>query len=148
MKIFRLSILLLQVSLMISCGEKEKTREAPPTASPPAKEIAYKKLDYVEHGGVGIYTDPETGKPFDGIARDWHDKDKTKLRLEYPFKSGKLHGVAREWYPDGKKLAETTWVDGQRTGKNTEWNKDGTLFRERVYDRDKIVSEKNYPTAK
>lgn len=106
------------------------------------KEVPYKKLGYENNG----FTDPDSGKPFSGLARD-HYKDGT-LKAEFPIKNGRLHGVVKEWHPNGKPLAETQFVNGERTGQNREWTEAGLLYRERVYDRDKIVSEKNYEAGK
>ena len=110
------------------------------------KEISYKKLKYAEVDGIAIYKDPETRQPFTGIARDMHPNG--QVHMECPFKDGKMNGLVREWFANGKKLAETQFVDGERTGKNTEWTENGELYRERVYDHDKIMSEKNYEPKK
>ena len=106
------------------------------------KEADYLKLGYSD----GVYSDPDTGKVFTGIARQKNPDG--KLRGEYPFKNGRIHGTVKEWHASGKPSAETEFENGERTGRNIEWKEDGTPFRERVYHRDRIVSEKNYSPAK
>lgn len=106
------------------------------------KELPYKDLGYSDN----VFTDPATKKAFTGLARDYH-KDGT-LKAEFPFKNGLFHGTVKEWHPNGKPLAETEFQKGLRTGKNREWTEAGLLYRERVYDQDRIVSEKNYEAGK
>ncbi|MEZ0390016.1 MAG: toxin-antitoxin system YwqK family antitoxin [Verrucomicrobium sp.] len=127
----RLPLLLIASALCVSltsCGK--------------AKEVPYKKLGYSDN----VFTDPETGKRFTGVSKDYY-KDGT-LKAEYPFKNGLFEGTVKEWHPNGKPLAETAFVKGERTGQNREWTEAGLLYRERVYDRDKIVSEKNFEAGK
>jgi antitoxin component YwqK of YwqJK toxin-antitoxin module len=108
----------------------------------PPKEIEYKKLDYADN----FFTDPETGKGFTGIARQYHSNK--KLKSEIHFKNGRFHGPWKDFYENGKPLAETEFKNGKRSGKNIEWTETGLLYQERVYDDDKIVSEKQYPTGR
>jgi len=102
------------------------------------KEASYQKLLYRS----GSFLDPETNKPFDGIARDFF-KD-GKLKGEFPMKNGKFHGLVREWHANGAQSAETEFENGERTGRNREWLDSGKLYMERVYDHDRIVSEKKH----
>lgn len=123
-----LPILLFFAALLSSCG--------------PPKEVDYKTLSYSDN----VFTDPETGKGFTGIARQKYPDG--KLRSEFPFKNGRFHGTLKEWYQNGKPLSETEFRNGERSGKNIEWTEAGLLYQERVYDRDKIVSEKKYESGK
>ncbi|HEY2573632.1 MAG TPA: hypothetical protein VGH65_06175 [Verrucomicrobiaceae bacterium] len=102
------------------------------------KELSYKSLGYKE----GILTEPVSNTPFTGIARDFY-KD-GKLKAEYPCKNGMFHGTVKEWHPNGQKLAETEFKEGERTGPNREWKDTGQPYMERVYDHDRIVSEKKF----
>ena len=104
------------------------------------KEISYASLVYESQGAEGFFKDPETGKGFTGLAKD-HDK-KGNLIAEFHFKNGKFDGVVKEWYASGQAKSETTFKDGKRSGKNIEWKENGDVYNERVYDGDRIVSEK------
>lgn len=106
------------------------------------KELLYRKLAYVDN----VFTDPDTGKGFSGIARDYHKNG--RLKAEFPFKNGLFHGTVKEWHPNGKPMAETEFKKGERCGRNMEWTEAGLPYRERVYDHDRIVSEKNYEAGK
>jgi len=101
------------------------------------KEISYNKLGYDN----GIFIDPETKQGFTGIARDYHKKSGA-LKSEYPMKEGKLHGTVREWFPDGKPLSEIEYRNGEHHGLCKEWTADGQPFCERVFEHDRMVSEK------
>ena len=106
------------------------------------KELPYSKLGYVDN----VFTDPETQKGFSGVARDYYKGG--KLKAEFPIKNGRFHGVVKEWYANGKPLSETEFKHGERCGRNVEWTEVGLLYRERVYDHDRIVSEKNFEAGK
>lgn len=123
-----LTLFLCSAMMLASCGKP--------------KEADYTKLGYSNN----VFTDPDTGKGFTGIARQ--KQPDGKLRGEYPFKNGLFHGTVKEWHPNGKPSAETEFKNGERCGRNIEWTEAGLPFRERVYDRDKIISEKNYDAGK
>lgn len=108
----------------------------------PPKEADYSKLGYNDN----VFTDPDTNKGFTGIAKQTYPDG--KRRGEYPFKDGKFHGTVKEWYPNGKPSAETEFQNGERVGNNIEWTEAGLIFRKRVYDHDKIVSEQNFDAGK
>ncbi len=118
---------LLCLSLILAMGSCSKPKEA-----------LYQKLGY--HND--LFTDPATKEPFTGIAKDSYADG--KLKAEYPIKDGQFHGTVREWWANGNKKAETEYQNGERMGKNVEWKEDGTLYHERVYDHEHIVSEKSY----
>ncbi|TLD71736.1 hypothetical protein FEM03_06245 [Phragmitibacter flavus] len=103
------------------------------------KEAAYDQLDYESRGALAFFKDPETGKGFTGLAKQT-DKKGT-VTAEFPMKDGLFHGNVREWYPDGTPKSETEFKGGERHGRNIEWNADGTIYNQRVYERDKIISE-------
>ena len=107
------------------------------------QEIEYGKLAF---DGINTFLDPATKKGFTGVAHDLYPDGKPKA--EFQFRNGLMHGTVTEWYPNGKKRAETIFEDGERCGKNSEWNESGSLFQERIYDHDRIVSEKKYAPDK
>jgi|GWRWMinimDraft_6_1066014.scaffolds.fasta_scaffold27469_1 antitoxin component YwqK of YwqJK toxin-antitoxin module len=120
---------LLAVPLfLVSCGKP--------------KELPYNKLGY--HSG--IFTEPGTDKPFTGLAKESYNDGKPKA--EYPCRKGKFHGTVKEWHANGKPSAETEFNNGERTGLNREWTESGQPYMERVYDHDRIVSEKKYEIGK
>jgi antitoxin component YwqK of YwqJK toxin-antitoxin module len=144
------TLLLAAVSVLASC--KPEADPSSNAAGTPAKETAPtsppKEADYAKLGySKNVFTDPETKQPFTGIARQ-KDPD-GKLRGEYPFNDGRMHGTVKEWHANGKPSAETEFKNGERHGKNIEWTDDGKLYREREYGPgEKILSEKNHGAAK
>ena len=64
------------------------------------------------------------------------------------MKNGKLHGLVREWWDNGQPSTETNFDEGRRHGSNRYWSKEGKLWKEQMYDHDKSISEKVYPTTK
>ena len=105
------------------------------------QELSYDKLGYEN----GAFTDPETKQGFTGIARDYHRKNGA-IKAEYPMKGGRLHGTVKEWFPDGKPLSEIQYRDGEHHGLCKEWTADGKLFCERVYENNRMLSEKSLPS--
>lgn len=70
------------------------------------------------------------GRYVDGVAHgeqlEFHPgAAQAKSRIEYA--GGRPNGAARSWYPDGTRESEGELRDGQREGRWTYWNSDGTL---------------------
>jgi antitoxin component YwqK of YwqJK toxin-antitoxin module len=140
MRLFPLFAAVALALVAVSCS---RSKEGGPELSPKVmqqaaaqpKEEDYAKLKYRNE----LFTDPQSGQPFTGIAHDSYKSGKPKA--EYPFKNGKYDGTVKEWWENGNKKAETEFKDGERLGKNSEWTEAGKLFHTRVYDHDRIVSE-------
>lgn len=103
------------------------------------KEALYNDLKYESVNGLPFFKDPDTNQGFTGIAKDINKKG--ELVAIYPMKNGKFHGTVQEFYPDSKPKSNTDFVNGERNGKNIEWKENGEIYNQRVYDRDRIVSE-------
>jgi antitoxin component YwqK of YwqJK toxin-antitoxin module len=116
---------MLMVVAVVSCGRP--------------KEANYDQLAYESRGALAFFKDPQTGEGFTGLAKQI-DKKGT-VTAEFPMKKGLFHGNVREWYGDGTPKSETEFKNGERQGRNIEWTADGKVYHQRVYDRDKIVSE-------
>ena len=71
-------------------------------------------------GGLLYYHD----SLFSGYLVEHYDQNAEKSRT--PYLSGKKHGRAEAWYPDGMKMDERTWVNGLKEGEHRGWWEDGT----------------------
>jgi antitoxin component YwqK of YwqJK toxin-antitoxin module len=91
----------------------------------------YKKLGFAD----GKITNE--GKPYTGVAIK-RDKQGNK-RARYVYKDGLLEGVIEEWYADGVKSVECTFMNNQRHGTNTYWKTDGSLLKRQVWKAGKLV---------
>ena len=149
--------------LVGGCGEKEVTEskqakektvadEMPAKVQEPVKassrEVSRTELE--ERDGV-LYFNGET-EPFTGI---WigYNKDGSKFE-EGPIVDGKIHGMVTrylkdgstktekwvhgagtkiEYYEDGKKHRETSYVDGKRDGTLISYRNDGSKWGETAY---------------
>lgn len=49
---------------------------------------------------------------------------------EENFLNGKLHGITKEWWPNGKLWYEGNFQNGLKHGVCKTWNEDGTLYFE------------------
>jgi hypothetical protein len=99
-----------------------------------------------------------------GVVRTWHKNG--KRASEEPFKNGLLDGVCRqwseagrrlgayrmfegtgiqqEWHDNGKLQMEILTIDGEFSGRNRIWLRDGTLLSERFYLVGHVVSAEKY----
>ena len=79
------------------------------------KKISFYELDVIR----GLFFQPNTVEPYTGTAVDKHPNG--KKRLEIPIKKGKINGTSKEWAKNGKKIHETTYVNGVQNGRETHW---------------------------
>ncbi len=71
------------------------------------------------------------GALFSGIATGEDANTKCKFALEY--ESGYLHGVSREWWPNGTLKEETPYRSGNLHGTVRTWRADGTAESQTHY---------------
>ena len=102
-------------------------------------EVDYKDVDYESKDDSFTYK----GKPFTGIAREKHKKNGLPSK-EYPMRDGRINGVMREWWDNGKMSAETHFEKGKRHGLNRYWDITGKLIKEQVYEHGESISVKTY----
>ena len=77
------------------------------------------------------------GKPFTGVAIK---KDKQgRKRGCFVYDSGLLNGLIEEWYTNGTKSVECTFVKNERDGTNTYWNLDGSLLKRQIWKSGKLI---------
>lgn len=56
--------------------------------------------------------------------------------MEATYKNHKLDGLSTRWHENGQKEIEEFYVQNVRSGKVLEWDKHGTMIRERNYKKD------------
>ena len=103
------------------------------------KTEKYRKLEYENDGSFSL-----DGKPFTGTATDTHKKSGNKSK-NYQFKDGKLHGLVREWYDNGKLSGRKFYKEGKRHGKTEYWDEEGNLTDTKIYRDDVHVDEDGKP---
>lgn len=122
----------LLVRLLAAClalGSAAALRAEDPPA--PTAEADYKLLGFEN----GLIT--QDGKPFTGVAIKKDKKGNKRGRFIY--ENGKLNGLVQEWYADGTRSVECTFVNDQRHGTNTYWNTDGTLMKRQIWKDGRLV---------
>lgn len=120
--------ILLSCALYLTSCEKQ----------PAEVDFADKNVEMLDSGKTANYQ----GKPYTGVIRRRHSKD--KVAAEYPYQNGKMHGVMKEWWDNGQQSAETNFDHGQRHGLNRYWDMKGKQTKEQIYDHDKSISEKHF----
>lgn len=83
------------------------------------------------------------GKPFTGIATEFHPDGKPKQR--WSMKDGKWHGLVQEWYPSGQQSVATNFLEGKRHGENSYFNPDGTVQKKQLWDNDTLLKDEHPP---
>ena len=98
------------------------------------REVDFEKLKYDEKTGL-VYLEGEK-EPFTGIAKQYYE-DKS-LKIEFPYKNGKMEGRGKEYYPSGKFKSDAFFVDGLLQGKSTGYYENGNLEYEENYKDGKL----------
>ena len=93
------------------------------------REVDFEKLEYDEKTEL-VYVEGEK-EGFTGIAKQYYE-DKS-LKIEFPYKNGKLEGRGKEYYPSGKFKSEAFFVDGLLQGKSIGYYENGNLEYEENY---------------
>ena len=105
------------------------------------REVDINKIKYDEKKELG-YVEGEK-EPFTGIAKDYYE-DKS-LKVEFPYKNGRIEGKAKAYYPSGKFKSEAFFVDDLLQGKSVGYYENGNLEYEENYKDDKLDGlVKNY----
>lgn len=73
-------------------------------------------------------------KPLSGIVKEFDGK---KLSAEIPYKNGKQEGLAKHYYPNGKKEVEIPYKNGKREGNEVRYFENGKPAGETPYKNDK-----------
>jgi len=105
------------------------------------REVNYGDLKYNEETEL-VYVEGEK-EAFTGIAKDYYE-DKS-LKVEFPYKNGRIEGKAKAYYPSGKFKSEAFFVDDLLQGKSVGYYESGNLEYEENYKDDELDgSTKNY----
>ena len=98
------------------------------------RKVDFEKLKYDEKTGL-VYLEGEK-EAFTGIAKQYYE-DKS-LKIEFPYKNGKMEGRGKEYYPSGKFKSDAFFVDGLLQGKSTGYYENGNLEYEENYKDGKL----------
>ena len=82
------------------------------------------------------------GQPVTGVIRRTYP-DGSRMS-ESPYKDGELHGLDTFWRPDGQKRVEYTLKDGKRHGLSTWWYENGQKSREYTFKDGEVISRKRW----
>ena len=98
------------------------------------REVDFEKLEYDEKTEL-VYVEGEK-EAFTGIAKQYYE-DKS-LKIEFPYKNGKLEGRGKEYYPSGKFKSDAFFIDGLLQGKSIGYYENGNLQYEDNYKDGKL----------
>ncbi|MHC4499773.1 MAG: toxin-antitoxin system YwqK family antitoxin, partial [Planctomycetota bacterium] len=98
--------------------------------------------EWHENGVLASEVYLKDGVP-DGIGRQWDENG--DLIVEYEIKNGT--GIQKVWIGNQGIWAETSWVNGTRTGRLRAYLEDGTVMGDTFWIRNEKVSKKRYMEA-
>ena len=98
------------------------------------REVDFEKLEYDEKTEL-VYVEGEK-EAFTGIAKQYYE-DKS-LKIEFPYKNGKLEGRGKEYYPRGKFKSDAFFINGLLQGKSIGYYENGNLKYEENYKDGKL----------
>ena len=98
------------------------------------REVDIDKIKYDKKNELG-YVEGEK-EAFTGIAKDYYE-DKS-LKIEFPYKNGKIEGKAKSYYPSGKLKSEAFFVDDLLQGKSVGYYENGQIKSEIYYKNDNL----------
>ena len=98
------------------------------------REVDFEKLEYDEKTGL-VYVEGEK-ESFTGIAKQYYENK--SLKIEFPYKNGKLEGRGKEYYPSGKFKSDAFFIDGLLQGKSIGYYENGNLEYEENYKDGKL----------
>ena len=101
------------------------------------REVDFKKLEYDEKTGL-VYVEGEK-ESFTGIAKQYYE-DKS-LKVEFPYKNGKLEGRGKEYYPSGKFKSDAFFIDGLLQGKSIGYYENGQVYIQESYQNGELEGE-------
>ncbi len=104
-----------------------------------APEISYLSLNEKE----GVLYNAEDTSPFTGMASDFF-LDGSK-KVEGSFVDGKRDGLHTWWYEDGTKMCEYTYAKGVKTGTWITYYPSGRKQVEQVFENGSMVDVKDFP---
>ncbi|MCH2176316.1 MAG: hypothetical protein MK193_11385 [Lentisphaeria bacterium] len=115
-----LATLIFMTGFFMSCGktEKEIVRGEIQIKTEKKDEVVIREYEYYtnEFGRVVIH----------GTDKHYFADGKT-IKIETNFKDGKMDGVGKEFYSDGKKKNEAAFKDGFPDGMLTTWHPNGQI---------------------
>ncbi len=84
------------------------------------------------------YTNGETN----GTVKNWHLNG--QLKMESQYKVGVKDGLTKKWFEDGTEKSEEYFINDKPEKEAKYWSSKGILHTIRVYEKGRLVQEKNY----
>jgi len=85
---------------------------------------------YKSNGEYAIQGEIKNGLKY-GAHIQWYENGQKMSEVSYI--DGKEEGIATAWYENGQKMMEINYKDGNEDGKGTEWNEDGIISSEAIF---------------
>jgi antitoxin component YwqK of YwqJK toxin-antitoxin module len=125
------------VLFLSGCGQPSNEDPVPQT---PQEEsvVIIDRQDLIPHR-EGLFYNKQTKKPFTGLVNEFFPfKDIKQIRVSRHFKDGKQHGLRSQFYNDGKKFIEISYIKGKKHGRAVNWHRSGQITWERHFKEDQL----------
>ncbi|WP_408084024.1 toxin-antitoxin system YwqK family antitoxin [Flavobacterium rhizosphaerae] len=90
---------------------------------------------FFDEKGLKVSEGKEVNRQREGEWKFYHPGGTTLMSVEH-YKAGKLNGVRKVYFPDGKINEETTFVNGIQQGPYKKYTTDGVVLEESIYKND------------
>lgn len=103
--------------------------------------VQYEELDLVGFDAGGGEMLEYRGQPFTGIIEEFFNG---VVISEEEFTDGHLGGIQRTYYPNGILKSEYSIHFNRFDGKRTQWDENGILIRESIWENGICVQDSKY----
>ncbi|WP_434998984.1 toxin-antitoxin system YwqK family antitoxin [Vibrio scophthalmi] len=90
--------------------------------SPPSLAVPFSDLAFKRQGRDSIALVKSTNAPYTGVATSYHENG--KKRAESYYLNGNRHGPSYRWFEDGRLEEQTHWLDGKQHGVEQTFDQD------------------------
>ena len=119
-------------------GKNESSKQGKKNNDLPSNEI---KKTFYESGNLKNQSS-YTNDLKHGEELNYHENGKLKFKTDWV--NGIQQGLVISYDEDGNKIKKSNILNGDFEGEQIEWYLNGKIKAERIYEKDKIISEKNY----
>ena len=136
---------LVLLVLAVACSAHETEYKVPAFAQFRCPEGT--RPDMRNVGGEIFRRCIDGGGILEGPFVSW-DRRTRVISMKGTYRHGKLSGLTTTYHSNGKKMSESTYVDGVQDGESRIWDEHGNLKIIQTYDAKlggKLVDEKDFP---
>ncbi|MDR1056373.1 MAG: hypothetical protein LBL90_11275 [Prevotellaceae bacterium] len=130
------SLVLAAALLFTACGSGDNKSKKPKAKENGTQYVGDEQgngIQYAYKNWILVSEIPMKEKDVHGLAKEYYDDG--KIHFERNYNMGKLEGMVIEYYSTGEKYMETLYVNNKIDGTQYRYKKDGTIIFEVPYEK-------------